>query len=253
MNRFECYDDYVVGYCSNGQTFKFDLDDYSAISKCHWWTNKSNICIHTNLKSALTLGEFIYSLHPELHVYSHLTKVLRKNGDSFDFRKQNLYFGNTYDFMDNIVVGHCFDGQTFKVDHVDFDIIAPYRWYVDANKYVIAKIDGKQKKQHRLIMGIHNQSWSVEVDHINHNTCDNCKKNLRLVNRSQNCINERTSTTNTSGRKGVYWSKPAQKWCAQINVNKQRIYLGSFDSFNDACNARAIAENNYHKEYACVV
>lgn len=252
MNRFEYCDDYVVGYCNNGQTFKIDTDDLDLVSEYHWWRASKGIYTHTEYKSALPLSELIYLNHPELHVYSGCSKTKRFNGDSFDYRKSNLYFGNTYIFDGDRIVGRCFNGRTFCVNRSDFELIAPYRWHVDANQYVLAKIDGTEIKQHRLILGIQSDSPSIEVDHINHDTCDNRRSNLRIVNRSQNCINERTPLTNTSGRKGVYWSKPAQKWCAQINIDKRRIYLGSFESFNDACQARAEAEVKYHKEYACV-
>ena len=250
MNRFECCDDYAVGYCNNGQIFKIDMDDLDMVSQYHWWAQKG-VYTHTENKSALPLSELIYMNHPELHVYSGLSRTFRINGDPLDYRKSNLYFGNTYSFEDDYVVGRCFDGKIFYVDRMDFELIAPYRWHIDANQYVLAKIDGKEKKQHRLLLGIHNDDASIEVDHINHDTCDNRRVNLRIVNRSHNCINERTPSINTSGRKGVYWSKPAQKWCAQINIDKQRIYLGSFDLFEDACRARSEAEIKYHKEYAC--
>lgn len=246
MDRFDIHDDYVEGYCNNGKSYKFDLDDFDMIRQYHWYNTSTSICTHTREHSYLLLARMIYDAHPDLHVPSGFSTALRFNGDSYDYRKSNLYFGNTYVFIDDYVVGTCFDSRTFYISNIDYDLISPFRWHVDPNNYVTAIVHHKGFKQHRLIMGI---DGKVEVDHINHDTCDNRRCNLRVVSRSENCINRRTPDSNKSGLKGVYWSSSANKWCSQINYNGVRLYLGSYDNYDDACNARKLAEETFHGEY----
>lgn len=126
-------------------------------------------------------------------------------------------------------------------DAEDYAIVSKYLWHVDGNGYLLARVGKTAIKMHRLIMGVLDDP-DVEVDHIHHDTHDNRKSQLRLVNRSVNCYNRRIMEKNTSGVTGVYWSKSAQKWCAQINKQNERIYLGSYSKIEDAIMARRNAE-----------
>lgn len=56
-------------------------------------------------------------------------------------------------------------------------------------------------------------------------------------------------SNNTSGRIGVYWYKRKDKWSAEITFQKKRYFLGYFDEFEDACEARKVAEENVHKNF----
>lgn len=47
---------------------------------------------------------------------------------------------------------------------------------------------------------------------------------------------------NTSGYTGVYWNRRRQKWNAEIRKDGKRYNLGGFDTFEDAVNARRLAE-----------
>ena len=60
-------------------------------------------------------------------------------------------------------------------------------------------------------------------------------------------MNTKLRKDNTSSVKGVYYSN--NKWVASIQVNKKRIYLGSFDKFEDAVRVRKEAENKYFGEF----
>ena len=84
-----------------------------------------------------------------------------------------------------------------------------------------------------------------EIDHINGIRNDNRWSNLRLVTRSQNNMNSGKSVANKSGAKGVSMDKTINKWLARIQVNKKIIYLGHFESFEEAAKARKEAEAKY--------
>lgn len=96
----------------------------------------------------------------------------------------------------------------------------------------------------RLIMGA---SGGEEVDHINHDTLDNRKSNLRLCSHQENMCNSQPK--GQSEYKGVYptdWGT----WCAAVTVNGERFYLGSFPSEQDAAAAYNKAAKDKHGEFA---
>lgn len=100
---------------------------------------------------------------------------------------------------------------------------------------------------HRDILGA---KKGESVDHINGNTLDNRKENLRICTHQQNMCNQKTRTDNKSNVKGVYWSEERQKWCVQIAANNKTIPLGRFNLFEDAVKARKEAEQKYHGEFS---
>ena len=83
------------------------------------------------------------------------------------------------------------------------------------------------------------------VDHINHNTLDNRKENLRVVSNSDNLKNSRIRIDNKTGYKGVRFDRFRNKWSAEIKVNYKKIHLGRYEKFEDAVRARKNAEIKY--------
>ena len=81
---------------------------------------------------------------------------------------------------------------------------------------------------------IHGGSPLLHIDHINGNRCDNRIDNLREVTQKQNNENRGIDARNTSGFRGVSWSKAAKKFEAYIKHNGKRRHLGLFSSALDA-------------------
>lgn len=96
------------------------------------------------------------------------------------------------------------------------------------------------KTVHRLVATayIPNIKNTKNVDHINNNKTDNHATNLRWATTSENAMNQKLSTANTSGHKGVSYDKRRNKWAVQIILNGKKIYLGRFDDIADAVHAR---------------
>lgn len=90
----------------------------------------------------------------------------------------------------------------------------------------------------------------MDVDHVNHDTTDNRKKNLRIATRSQNMMNRKIYSNNTSGTVGVKQYGTNNKWSADISVNGTRIYLGSFENYDDAVKSRKQAEEKYFGKWS---
>ena len=87
------------------------------------------------------------------------------------------------------------------------------------------------------------------IDHIDGNRLNNCIENLREATASQNGQNKKLSKNNTSGIKGVYFTK-WNKWVAQLKINNKIIYLGSFDDIKLAEIAVKEARSKNHGVFA---
>lgn len=238
--------DYLICECSNNEYFILDKADYEKLKDHYWSFSKTNKKFYTHInREYISLSKFLLDIPKESK-----KQVLLKNKDYHDYRRSNLYTGNTYIDMGNYYIGKCFNDEEFLIDKEDFDRLSKFQWHVDGNGYVLTKIDGVSYKQHRMILNL-TTSDDIEVDHINHNQLDNRKNNLRLANRCQQCMNTRKQKDNTSGVKGVYKITGYNRWAAQINANGKRYYLGSYDSLEEAVAVRREAENQLHGEYKC--
>lgn len=105
--------------------------------------------------------------------------------------------------------------------------------------YFRAKIDGRNYLAHRVgWLLIHGEWPSHEIDHINGNRADNRIANLRPATKIENMHNVRMRKINTSGFTGVFWSKAAGKWTAEVRSEGRKHYLGLFDDIRSAVKAR---------------
>lgn len=76
-----------------------------------------------------------------------------------------------------------------------------------------------------------------QVDHINHETLDNRRENLRICTRSQNQHNKRINRNNRSGYKGVSWVAKSKNWRASIRLNNKTFHLGYYYDPENAARA----------------
>lgn len=95
---------------------------------------------------------------------------------------------------------------------------------------------------HRVIWKMVTGQEPVEIDHISGNRADNRWDNLRDVDTATNRKNSARRSDNTSGQVGVYWDKSHDCWCASIQSANRVVYLGKFNSFDEAVAARKAAE-----------
>jgi hypothetical protein len=89
------------------------------------------------------------------------------------------------------------------------------------------------------------------IDHINGNTMDCRKMNLRSCTHGENLRNRKVKENNKSGVTGVFWNNyiPTPKWMAYIKLNYKFINLGYYDDKEDAIKARKEAEQKYFGEF----
>jgi hypothetical protein len=92
------------------------------------------------------------------------------------------------------------------------------------------RIDGHYYFAHRLAWLMTHGMWPKdEIDHINRVRDDNRLANLREASHSQNHANCGVRQDNTSGYKGVHFSKQKGKFAALVVKHGKRHHAGFFD------------------------
>lgn len=155
------------------------------------------------------------------------------------------------------------NGLFTKVSPEDYESLSKKKWYVRSNDGYVCRnetIKGeiiknekyRKTKQrsvllHRFLMGMHGGNVRYVVDHINGDKLDNRRVNLRIVTVAQNLWNVNyCSKTNKTGCRGVSKTK-GDKFKAVITANSKRIYLGTFNTLEDAEMAYKNAKETYHR------
>ena len=144
-------------------------------------------------------------------------------------------------------------GQFAIVDDEDFEGLRQCKWFASWNRgtrsfYAMRKItlpNGKRTSEymHRRILGLA-YGDKRQADHIDHQTLDNRRSNVRIVTPSENQHNRRG--------KGYGWNKRVNKFQAYIEINSVKQHLGSFDDPADARNAYLTAKRTYHLSAPCL-
>ena len=129
-------------------------------------------------------------------------------------------------------------GKFAIVDAADYERLSKHKWLASGDEqrgfYAARRVGNKLVLMHRVIM---NAPEGTVVDHINGNSLNNRRGNLRLCTQKQNSRNARSSRHSTSRFKGVYFHKQTGKWVATIGYNGKTIHLGSFDDEIEAAKA----------------
>lgn len=123
--------------------------------------------------------------------------------------------------------------------------------WLDNLGYRLTRIDGVLYRNHHIVVLLETGVWpNGDVDHIDGNPSNNKITNLRVCAHAENQRNMKKHVDNTSGFKGVYWSKQCEKWMAKIVVNGQQKHLGLFTDKLKAAKAYDKAASDLHGEFA---
>lgn len=162
---------------------------------------------------------------------------------AFDFAKHKV-IGNEYTVDENDIVHVVLrTGDTMLCDLEDWEKLKEFTWTKDEWGYASASIHGKRKKFHTEVMGRKN---GYVVDHGDRNKLNNKKSNLRFLTKAGNAVNSKLSKNNTSGIKGVRKARSG-RWVACLMSNGKNIYLGTYDTKEEAAEARRKGEEKYFK------
>ena len=154
------------------------------------------------------------------------------------------------------------NGENFwtiiDLDDLDRVLEYPYTWYakyqylnkgyyVYASEYIPEKQRCRSIFLHQFIVNANGKT----VDHINGDTFDNRKSNLRIVEYSNNSKNRKCrNSNNTSGYRNVSWNKKENKWVVQLQINKKNKVLGRFDDVHEAGKFAEEMRVKYYGEFA---
>ncbi len=130
------------------------------------------------------------------------------------------------------------------VDDDDYERVIGFKWFAHEDKtsrtiYAVTNIrlpNGQRTSisLHRFLMG---NPKGFMVDHRDCNGLNCIRENMRLCDRRGNRWNRRRDANNSSGYIGVSWATADRKWRAAAETNGKTVYLGVFNSPEDAARA----------------
>lgn len=138
------------------------------------------------------------------------------------------------------------NGEKIWIDREDFDSVSKYTWCYSKTGYPVSRIDGHVVKLSRYLM---KPEKNMVVDHIDGDTRNNRKCNLRVCTNKENARNICRPKNNTSGFTGVRLC-PSGRYSAMIMVDRKQIRIGTYDTFEEAVEARKFAELKHFGEFS---
>ena len=118
----------------------------------------------------------------------------------------------------------------------------------DSNGYLHFILKRKHYRVHMVIWEMHYGPVTpgMQVDHKNNVRNDNRIENLQELTHRDNSTKQLISKNNKTGYKGVSFHKRDNNFQSYIHVNYKHIHLGSFDTAEEAYEARKAAELHYY-------
>lgn len=142
-------------------------------------------------------------------------------------------------------------GHVCLIDDADLPLVSAFNWSAlrVTDSHVYASAGKNRVLMHRLITAAPRGYF---VDHINGNSLDNRRENLRVCTARQNFQNRTRMSNSRNPYKGIAQSKHKTRWCARIRVDGTRTTLGWFDTPEEAADAYDRAAIAAFGEFACL-
>lgn len=180
-------------------------------------------------------GTLCWKHYSQLRTYKEFKDVNPRtynDPNEFRFIGNDIVEFDTYDKFGNI-------NYTYKIDAEDYPEVSKYKWCTALYKNrPYAMIGSSKIKLHRLVT---KAKSGTLIDHIDNDSTNNCKNNLRVANRSLNNINQRKLGVES---KGIY-QKTSGKWYASIQWKNKTYCSNTYITKNEAAFARFILEQMF--------
>lgn len=172
----------------------------------------------------------------------------KKYGMFLDTDSRTIHDLNHFVLQNDVAIFDVYDRHSkyvtsFIVDVNDVDRIKHKKWRVDSNKRVITGNCTENNPRYELSRLLVNcVDPNKVVDHINGNSLDNRKENLRVCNQSDNLCNKSFMSNNKTGFIGVYYDSSRNMYSSEITKDGIKYRLGRYILIEHAIYARYIAE-----------
>ena len=183
---------------------------------------------------------------------------LKKYGRTLDTNPRTVWDPNEIRVLDTYAEIDTYTStgevlNTFKLDIEDVPLLQNHKWRTvfkgkTKSPYLVTGHAGTQGGDqvyfHRLVLGNPNE----EIDHINRDSTDNRKVNLRISYRTQQLANTKLRCDNTQGIKGVYYIQKNNKYRTEIQCNNRHIYSPYYKTKAEAAYMRYLLEQFFYKD-----
>lgn len=195
----------------------------------------SNICKHCGRVGVKAKGLCV----------KHYNQFL-KHGKFLDNNPRTIYDPNIYRILGNTTEVDTFDefgnvNYTFLIDTDNLDKIIMYKWKASVNKStgLVYMRNNELGLFHRAILGNPKQT----IDHINRNTLDNRKENLRIATRTQQLLNTKKKESEFDV-KGICYNKikNGRKYFARFKEGGKIYTSPHYETYEEAVFARYLLE-----------
>lgn len=158
---------------------------------------------------------------------------------------------NIYEFYDEyfvIKIGYKDMFYDCFVSNEDYKMVSMYNWRVTHKKNKVYVVTGEHRNNnqlylHNLIMGSTEKGY--EIDHINGESLDNRRTNLRIVTRQENIDTMRVTSKSKIGIRGVCFSERDQKYKADFKYHGIRFYFPEWNTIEEAIWCRKTVEEYF--------
>lgn len=197
--------------------------------------------------------EVVVTAHSLLNNNTKSCGCLQRDSRKSTETKKRKY--NKYDLSGEYGIGYASNtGTPFYFDLEDYDKIKDYCWFehIRTTGYHALETTVYFPKKKTIIMAV--LLGGPHYDHINRNSLDNRKSNLRPATPRENNINITVGKQNKSGIIGVHFEKRANKWGAQATLRGEdgqvKRVVRHFENKEDAIKCRLQMEHDYYGEFA---
>ncbi len=135
-------------------------------------------------------------------------------------------------------------GMVCIVDDDDFEWLSQWKWQAHKSKNKYYAVRKRVIRMHREIAKTPD---GMQCDHIDGNTLDNRKSNLRNCEAYQNAMNRGANTNSKTGAKGVCLDRG--RYRARITFRGKKMHVGYFKTIDAAIEKRRIVERKLFGDF----